>query len=751
MNTLGRWLLSIFFVLTLLPAPAGWAQAPSQPPIIVKEIAVQGNRRVQEAVILGRVQTKVGSPFVPARLADDIRAIFGLGFFEDVQLKVEDFEGGVKATFVVVERPFVRDVEFVGNERISTSVLQEKIDLKLGAVYNPVDVQRAAEKLKAHYEEEGYFEAQIAPEAEKLPDGDVKVVLRISEGRRITIDRIVIEGNQGLSDKQIKGVMQTRERQYFILRGVVQRQRLEQDVELILQLYNDHGYIQARVESTDLQVDRERARVTVRIVVVEGPQFQVGKLDVTGINVLPQEEVRRQVRLKPGEPFSRAKVRQTLEGIKALYSAIGRASAEVAPVAKTNEAERTVDLTLEITEGPEVFVERINISGNVRSDEKVLRREVPMAEGDLFTSQKLERARQRLTNLGYFETVKATTAPGSAKDKIVVSIEVTERPTGMFSLGGGYSSVDGLIGAIDLSQRNFLGKGWEVFLRVRGGENTQQGTIGFTEPWLFDRPLSAGFDLFNNRRVFTDFTVESLGGDIRVSHPFLDFSRWHLIYRLTRDSISDVSDLATDTLKREEGDTLTSLVEGGLTRDTRDNVFAPTRGSRASLITDVAGLGGDSRFVKVIGDTSYFQPVLWGTVLAGRLEAGYGFGLGDNDLPLFERFFLGGPNSIRSRKFRQISPVDDSGTRIGGTSEVLLNLEYIIPVAFGIRLATFFDVGNVYGFTRKFDLTDTREAIGVGVRWQSPFGPIRMDWGFNLDRQPGEKASQFHFSVGAPF
>ncbi len=749
MNGVGRLFLSIFFVLLIAIPFGAWGQ--EQPPILVKELAVEGNRRVQEAVILGRVKTTAGSAFRPAQLAEDIKSIFALGFFDDVRLKVDDFEGGVKVTFVVVERPFIRDIEFSGNKRVDTKTLQEKIDLRLGSVYNPVDVQKTLENLKGYYEEEGHFEVQITPDAEKLPDGDVRIVFRITEGRRMAIDRIVIEGAKGLLEKEVKKVMQTQEREYFILRGVVQRQRLEQDVDLIIQLYNDRGYIQARVESTDLQVDRAKARVTIKIKVVEGPQFFVGSVDVTGTHVLPVEEVRRQIVLKTGDAFSRAKVRQTINRITRLYSTIGRASAEVNPVVNQDAAARKVNLTLEITEGPEVFVERINISGNVRSNEKILRREIPMAEGDLFTSQKLDRAKQKLVNLGYFDTVDTTTTPGSSKDKIIVGIEVKERSTGLFSLGGGFSSVDGFLGTVDLSQQNFLGKGWELFLRIRGGAKTQQGTIGFTEPWLFDRPLSAGFDIFNNRRIFTEYTVDNLGGDVRLSHPFLDFSRWNLSYRLTRDRISDVTDSASDALRREKGDHVTSLVEGAVSRDTRDNVFVPTKGSLASLTLDVAGLGGDSKFMKTIGNVSYFQPVIWGTVLAGRVEGGYGFGFGDNDLPLFERFYLGGPNSVRSRKLRQISPVDDSGARIGGTSEALLNVEYIIPLFFGVRFATFFDAGNVYGFTKDFDLTDLRKGAGVGFRWQSPFGPIRLDWAYNLDRKSGESRDQFHFSVGSPF
>ena len=570
MVSAGRASLSIFFALLVTSAGAALAQtpapAPSTPPppaaapVIVKEIVIQGNRRVQEAVILGRVSVKVGTQFQPTRLAEDLRAIFALGFFDDVQLKVEDFEGGVKVTFVVVERPFVRDIVFSGNKKLDTAALTEKIDLRLGSVYNPVDVNRAAEKLKEAYEQEGYFEVTVTPDVEKLPDGDVTITFRIAEGRKITIDRVVIDGAHGLPAKDIKAVMATQERDYYIFPGTVQRQKLDEDVERIVQLYNDHGYIQARVESTDVQIDRTRAKAVIRITVVEGPQFRVGGVDVTGTAVLPVEEIKRRIKLAPGDVFSRSKLRDSTKAITDLYSAIGRASADATPEIVQDIPNRRINITFDIVEGPEVSVERINITGNTRSQEKILRREIPMAEGDLFTSQKLARARQRLVNLNYFETVNATTAPGATKDKIIVNIDVVEKPTGLFSVGGGYSSQDSFIGTVDLSQRNFLGRGWEVFVRIRGGAQTQQGQIGFTEPWLFDRPLSAGFDLFNNRRIFTEYTVNSLGGDIRFGHPFGEFSRVNLIYRASQDDVSDIADNASVNLLDQEGTSYTSLI-----------------------------------------------------------------------------------------------------------------------------------------------------------------------------------------------
>jgi outer membrane protein insertion porin family len=751
--SVGVALAALFLAASAAPV-AGQGAAP--PRVLVKELTVEGNRRVQDAVILGAVKSKIGTPFNPALLSDDVRAIFALGFFDDVQMRVEDFEGGVKVTFVVTERSFVRDVAFVGNKHLKTDTLQEKIDLKLGRVYNPVDVQRARQTLLEYYEEEGYYEAQITPETEKFPDGDVRVVFSINEGRRIKIDRIVFHGNKGLTARQLKGIMATHEREYYIpfWHGTIQRQKLDEDVERIVALYNDHGYIQARVESHDVKVDRERALVNIEFTVVEGLQYRVGDVKLTGVTLLPEAEVSRQVKLHPGDVFSRSALRDSVRAVTDLYSTIGRASADVLPKTEPNAQIQRIDVTLEVTEGPEVYVERINITGNVRSQEKILRREIPMVEGDRFTLQKLQRARQRLVNLGYFDKVDVTTTPGADKTKIVVNVDVTERPTGIFSIGGGYSSVDGVVGTIDLSQRNFLGRGWETAIRLRGGARTQQGVISFTEPWLFDRPISAGFDLFDNIRQFNEYTLDSLGGGLRTSRPFAEYARWHLGYRLTRDKVSRLT-TEDPALLAEKGIRVTSVVEGALSRDSRDNVMAPTKGASSNLTIDFAGIGGDSRFIKAVASTSYFHPVWFHHVLSGRVETGYGFGWAKDPLPLFERFYLGGPNSIRGFKFRKISPIDDAGVRIGGTTEVLGNAEYLITLPnFGIgaiRLAAFFDVGNVYGFKTKFDLTDLRYSAGPGVRWNSPFGPIRVDYGVNLDPRRGEAFGAFQFSVGAPF
>jgi outer membrane protein insertion porin family len=761
----GVSLLVVAFLLSLGPSRA-LAQPPSGetgPSIVVRDVAVQGNRRVQEALILGRVGTRIGTPFAPGRLAEDIRSIYALGYFDDVQAKVEDFEGGVKITFVVAERPFVRDITFTGVKRQDVSKLQEKIDLKLGAVYNPVEVNVAADKLREFYEDEGYFEARIAPDVERLPDGDVTVVFRITEGRKITIDKIVIEGARGLTPRAIKGVMATQERTYFILPATVQRQRLDEDVDRIVQFYNDNGYLQARVESHEVEVDRAKAEATIRIVVVEGPQFRTGAIDITGNNVLPADDVRRQILLKSGEVFSRSGLRDSVRRIVDLYGSIGRAAAEATPNVVQDLNAQLVNVTFEINEGPETFVERINITGNTRSQEKILRRELPLVEGDLFTTPKLAQARQRLVNLGYFEQVRATTSPGSTRDKIIVNIDVTERPTGVFSLGAGFSSADGFVGTLDLSQNNFLGRGWQLSLRIRAGADTQQGTLGFTEPWLFDTPIAAGFDIFNNRRVFseaTQYTQDSLGGDIRFSGPVGDFSRWNAVYRVSRDEITDIPDDAGAALLSQEGVTLTSAIGASLTMDTRDSPFQATRGGQASIGFDFAGVGFGVQWVRFLGSMSHFYPLPWGWplgnhIIAGRALAGYSLGWGNEPVPLIERFFLGGSTSLRMYETREVSPQDPQGFLIGGNIQLLGNLEYLIPLPFGLRMSLWFDMGNVYGPDiaggTPFNPTKLLYGIGAGMSWASPFGPLRVDYGIKLNPRPGDSLGAFNFSVGAPF
>jgi outer membrane protein insertion porin family len=754
-QTSGGILLPALIVLLAL-AGAGLAQetqpgAPRPVPL-VRDIVVEGNRRIQGPAILNRVQTKIGDALAPAALRDDVRSIFGLGFFDDVQVRTEEFEGGVRVIFVVVERPLLREVNFEGNSELKTEELREKAAIRVGVLYNPVEVQKAEEAIRQKYEDEGFFGVQITPRTERTPEGDLRVVFRIEEGPKLHIDRIVIEGNKALSAGQIKGAMATKERLYWIFPfSTVQRRVFDDDVDRILQLYADHGYIQARVESTEILPDLARKKVTLRVRVVEGPQFTTGTITITGNELLSTEELRRLVKLQEGGVFSRGALRTSVRAIVDRYSELGRARAEVDPKTVNDLANLKVDVTIPIVEGGPVYVERINITGNVKSSEKVLRRELRVAEGELFTFQKLVRSRQRLFNLGYFDEVNATTEPGATPDKIVVNIDVKERATGLFSIGAGYSSLDNLFATIDISQRNLFGRGQEAFLRFRIGSKSRLGLVGFTEPYLFDIPLRAGFDIYDREREYDDFTEERLGGDVRLAYPLTEFITLSGLYRLEEVDITDIAATASEDLKQEEGKSLNSVIELTLARDTRDSIFEPSRGSRNSVDFAFA-VGGDTQFYKVVGESAWFVPLpVFNLVWAVRGLAGIVEGYGGEEVPIFERFFLGGATTLRGQRTRSVAPKDAQGETIGGTSELLFNTELLIPIFPRFRLALFFDAGNAYGFGTDFDPTDLRLAAGVGVRFFSPLGPMRLDLGYNLDRQPGEKEFQVNFTVGSPF
>jgi outer membrane protein insertion porin family len=752
----GRTFLSTLITLLALVGTA-WAQesapAPTGPLATVRDITVEGNRRIQTPAILNRVQTKIGDPLAPAALRDDVRSIFGLGFFDDVQVRTEEFEGGVRVIFVVAERPLLREVSFEGNSELKTEDLREKAAIRVGVLYNPVEIQKAEEAIRQKYEDEGFFGVQITPRTERTPEGDLRVVFRIEEGPKLHIDRIVIEGNKALTAKQIKEAMATKERMYWIFPfSTVQRKVFDDDVDRIIQLYADHGFIQARVESTEIVPDLARKKVTLNVKVVEGPQFRTGTITITGNEVLTTEEIRLLITFQEGGIFSRGAVRNSTRAIIDRYSELGRARADVDTRTVNDLENLKVDVTFPIVEGGLVYVERINITGNTKSSEKVLRREMRVAEGELFTFQRLSRSRQRLFNLGFFDEVTVTTEQGSTPDKIVINVDVKEKATGVFSIGAGYSSLDSIFATLDVSQRNLFGRGQEVFLRIRLGSQSRLGLIGFTEPYLFDIPLRAGFDIYDRERDYDDFTEERLGGDLRASYPLAEFWTISGLYRLENVTISNIAATASEDLKSQEGTTLNSVFEFVLTRDSRDNVFEPNHGNRQVLTLAYAGPPGDTKYYKIVGESAWFFPLpVFNLVWAARGLAGVVTGYGGEEVPIYERFFLGGADTLRGQRTRTVAPKDNQGNVIGGTSEILFNTELLIPIFPRFRLALFFDAGNAYGFGTDFDPTNLRYAAGAGVRFFSPLGPMRLDLGYNLNKQPGEKSFQVNFTVGSPF
>jgi outer membrane protein insertion porin family len=463
----------------------------------------------------------------------------------------------------------------------------------------------------------------------------------------------------------------------------------------------------------------------------------------------------KKLKISSGEVFNGSRVTKGIEAIREIYGDEGYANAEFDPLTRIDEEEKKVDLRVDIRKNDPVYIERIDITGNVRTRDKVIRRELEVLEGSLFSSSGLKKSRNNLRRLGYFEDVTFEQSEGSLPDRMKLDVKVKERPTGAFSLGVGYSSFDKLIGTASVSQANLLGTGIKVSFSVLLSGSSSRFNLSFTEPWLFDKPLSAGFDIFDTSRDFPDFSIEEKGGGVRFGFPLYKRTiRGFLNYKLEEVDVSDVAPEASNIIREQEGTRTVSSIKALVRRDTRDDAFFPTEGSLSSISAEFAGgfLGGNTSFVKYEAGAVKFFPLFWDTTFAVRGSLGFVDGFEGQDEPIYERYFLGGINSLRGFESRSVGPRDPvTDEIIGGNIKMVGNLEFLFPILSvrNLRGVIFFDIGNAY--EDRIDFDDLRKGVGAGIRWFSPLGPLRVEWGYNLSRREDEKASLWEFTVGSAF
>ncbi|MEE8574763.1 MAG: outer membrane protein assembly factor BamA, partial [Thermodesulfobacteriota bacterium] len=454
--------------------------------------------------------------------------------------------------------------------------------------------------------------------------------------------------------------------------------------------------------------------------------------------------------------------------ISFIYGDKGYANAEVVPNTVVNREELNVDISVDIKQNDPVYIERVDISGNTRTRDKVIRREIEVNEGDLYSSSGIERSKVNLQRVGYFEEADIIESQGTTREKMKLDVDVVERPTGTFSVGLGFSSVDSIIGTVAISQKNLLGTGLKLDLSGTLSKSSSKYNIGFTNPWLFDKPLSAGFDLYNSERTYPDFDLQKFGGSLRFGFPIYKRStKGYVTYRYEEVSIANVSPFATFVILDQEGDTKVSSISGYITYNSLNKAYFPTKGVNAVGSVTVAGgeLGGTTNFAKFDANVTKYVPLFWGTVLAVRGTAGHVFAFAGKDLPIYEKYFLGGISTLRGFETRKVGPTATrlvtpsdpaDPTRlieeyIGGDTMLLMNTEIVFPL-FGqknFRGILFYDTGN--SWDGHIDLAEVRHGAGFGVRWVSPFGPIRLELGFNLDQHDAEESSQFEFGMGTSF
>jgi len=721
---------------------------------VINSIEIKGLKRIEESAVKSKITQRRGEAISQEKTNEDIKNIFKMGYFDDVRAEIEPFEGGIRLIYLVKEKPTIVKIEFQGNEEFDDAKLKENITITSGAIADAVLIQDNANKLRAFYEEEGYWLSRIVPVTKTLGPDEVSLIYQIEEGHKVKIKKILVEGNKAFSAGKIKGVMETKEWWLFsfiLSSGYYKKERMDIDIEKIRDLYFNNGYIKVAVGEPKIRLTEDNRGMSITIPVSEGDQYKISSIEFSGNKVFDDGAIKKRITMTPEKPFSKQNLRKDIISISELYSENGYALITVTPDLIPDDSKKIVRVLLKIDEGDKYSIGRIEISGNTRTRDKVIRREVRLDEGDIFNSALIKRSYERINNLNFFETVDLGPKPRPEEKLVDLDIKVKERPTGFFSVGGGYSSVEKFIAMVELTQGNLFGKGLFAKIRAELGGRTSYYDISFRDPWFMDKPISFSTNVYKITKEYIEYEKKATGFGFSFGKRFAEYWWTDITYNLEWAKIFNVSDDASSIIKDQEGTNTTSSITPSLTRDSRDNYLDPSRGARNTVYLTYAGLGGTNKFLKGELDSAWYFPIGPTTaMLRGRF--GYATGLEGKKLPLYERFYVGGIYTVRGLGFGEAGPKDEkTGDAIGGTEELIFNAEYIFPIVSEIRLkgVVFFDAGNAYEEFKNFG--ELRYTTGLGLRWISPVGPIRIEWGYNIDKKPGEKSSRFEFAFGTFF
>lgn len=745
-----------------------FAAAKDQEGKAVTAVEVKNNKAISSATIVAKVQTVIGKPFSQAILNQDLKRLYATDFFTDVSVEVEDFQGGVKVIFVVTEKPIVDKVSFEGNKVIRSDRLIPLVKTKQGQMLNYRDLKADTEAISALYEKNGFHLARIQYKVdidEKTNKGTV--IFEIYEEKRVRIKNIFFEGNRAFTDRRLLKLITTR-RSTLFTSGYYKKDVFESDLEKIEDFYRREGYMDVALDK-ELRYDSSGRALYITVKIKEGKKYLVGNIKIAGNKIFPEFKLRSNLMMLPHAVFSQEALRADIVKLQEYYFHDGYISARVNGDTVLNTKTGDIDIIYKIDEGGLAYVDRIDIRGNTKTKDIVVRRELRIYPGEKFDGQKLKRSKERLYNLGFFEEINYNVEPGSAENKKNLVVTVKETKTGEFSFGGGYSSIDKLVGFVDLTQKNFdlfnwptfTGDGQQLRLHTEFGTVRQDYVLSFTEPWIFDFPYLFGFDLFQRSHsrstdVGYGYDETRQGGDLRLGKELTDYDRADLMYMLESVEIGDVASEASNDLKLEEGTNRINSLGLALTHDTRDNIYNPAKGLLGVATCDYAGgfLGGDKNFLRYTFSSSVFFTPVKAHVLEFRGKAGAIDDFDTTDrVPIYERFFAGGANTIRGYKERRVGPRDAfTNDPVGGKSIFLGTVEYTVPLVKVLKAAAFYDTGNVWPTVGEFGFNDLKSSAGMGLRIKTPLGPVKLDYGYPLDSVAGEsKRPRFHFSMTRGF
>lgn len=728
---------------------------------VIKAVRVEGVERIDPTTVTSYLKLKEGDRFDSALMDDSVKSIFKTGLFADVVVQREGDDLVVR----VVENPIINQIAFEGNDKIKAEDLEKEIELRERVVYTRTRVQNDVARILELYRRDGRFAATVEPKIITLDQNRVNLVFEIDEGPVTQVTQISFVGNEQVSDATLRGVLTTKETRWWRFLSnsdSYDPDRLDYDKELLRRDYLKRGFADFRVLSAVAELTPDKKEFYVTFTVDEGPRYKINEIKIhNNLAKLDPEAVRPDILLKTGDWYDAEAVEHSVDAIMAKLNDLQFVFVDVRPRIERHAEQQTLDLVFDINEGKRVFVEKIDVNGNERTIDEVVRREMQLVEGDPFNATKLERSERNIKNLGFFERVDVTTKPGTTPDQSVIDVKVKEQSTGELSVGAGFSTVDGPIADFGIRERNFLGKGQDVKLSAQLSGRREEFDFGFTEPYFLDRDLAAGFDLFHTTTDYQDessFDEKSSGLGLRLGYPLGIDLRQRLYYRFEATDISNVDPGASFFIRRQEGSRTMSMIGQEITYDKRDSRINPSDGYIVRLSTDVAGLGGSTQFGRLKTGGAVYFPVDRDWVLSLSAEAGAIEGIGE-DVRISDRFFLGGDN-LRGFAFagvgpRDISTRDSLGGNLYGRGSVEMRVPLGLPEELGFAGHVFSDFGTLTSVDDKGpDVVDDgsiRMSVGAGLSWQSPFGPIRVDFAAPVVDKEYDETEIFRLSFGTTF
>lgn len=800
---------------------------------IIDQVVIGGNDRVEEESIRIKTEVLAGTALDPEAVDADLRSIYEMGFFHNVEARVEREAGRTVLTYWVSERPLIREVRFEGNDKISKEKLEVALKIHPRTILNPVRIRRGIEDAKKAYEEEGYLDAEISYRAEQVGSGETTVTFTVQEEKPTDIVAVNFEGNESFADARLQSIMQTRKKTFlsmFFSGGTLNREALKTDTDRITAFYYDNGYINVKVDEPRIERKDEGIHVTVRI--DEGEQYTIGEVSIVGEYPGSENQALRAVEVEEGEVFKASSLREDVFRLTGFFSNLGYAFVNVEPETGIEQDDSVVNIAYRIDQGPEVYIDRVDIAGNTKTRDKVIRRELRIAEQSKFNASSLEFSRNRVQRLGYFSDVNIATRRGARSDLLNVLVDVKEAQTGAFSVGAGFNTATSLIGSARIQESNLFGRGQQFVISGSLGSRYRNSTVSWTDPYFLDTHLTFGAEVFDWKFAFEDFDRSGLGGGFRTYYPVnrlglttlwgypLDDVFIGVNYQWEKAKISDFDAITPTPVQAEAGSQVTSKITPTLRRNTLNHPTDPTGGSFQQIRFSQAGLGGDATYSKAEFQAQFFTPVYrnprWGQLTwMTNTFFGYGFGdidytcdpdttnvvdytvgdktfrgrpsdarsaggeitdrpvtycdekerILDGDLPIFDRYFPGGLHSVRGFGERSLGPrqaikfsasylnEDEEKTYrrpFGGSQQLVFQNELGFPLvkALNLKGAVFNDVGNAFSAEQGLDLGDLRYSVGAGIRWKSPFGPIRIELAKALNAKSDERTSNIHFAFG---